>query len=169
MVEVATGKGSKEQLPMVIRVPKLIKSALSLCERPYSLLGFGDILLPGLFVGFCRNFDIVAQIKRSPYFVGAIVGYGIGLLITFIALVYMKTGQPALLYLVPSVLIPVTIISLIRKEFKSLWYGRVNTQVEDKETETAEGKINSDLEDQGNKSPKSSERRPLLPPDNFDG
>ena len=54
-----------------------------------------------------------------------LLGYGIGLLITFIALVYMKTGQPALLYLVPSVLIPVTVISLIRKEFKSLWYGRV--------------------------------------------
>ena len=34
---------------MVIRVPKLIHTALSLCERPYSLLGFGDILLPGIF------------------------------------------------------------------------------------------------------------------------
>ena len=44
---VCTGHGSKEQLPMVIRVPKIIKTALSICERPYSLLGFGDILLPG--------------------------------------------------------------------------------------------------------------------------
>jgi Signal peptide peptidase. len=41
------GNGSKEQLPMVIKVPKIIKTALSICERPYSLLGFGDILLPG--------------------------------------------------------------------------------------------------------------------------
>lgn len=35
---------------MVIRVPKIIKTALSLCERPYSILGFGDILLPGKYM-----------------------------------------------------------------------------------------------------------------------
>ena len=41
------GEGSKEQLPMVLKVPRLTKSTLSVCERPYSLLGFGDILVPG--------------------------------------------------------------------------------------------------------------------------
>ena len=48
---------------MVIRVPKLIHTALSLCERPYSLLGFGDILLPGIFMIICA---IVAS-KASAY------------------------------------------------------------------------------------------------------
>ena len=41
------GGGSKEQLPMVLKVPRLKKSTLSVCLRPYSLLGFGDILVPG--------------------------------------------------------------------------------------------------------------------------
>lgn len=51
LLSLTAGHGSKEQLPMVIRVPKIIKTALSICERPYSLLGFGDILLPGKVVG----------------------------------------------------------------------------------------------------------------------
>ena len=32
---------------MVLKVPRLTKSTLSVCLRPYSLLGFGDILVPG--------------------------------------------------------------------------------------------------------------------------
>ena len=45
--------------------------------------------------------------------------------ITFVALVFMKSGQPALLYLVPSVLFPVTIVALLKGQFKNLWYGRI--------------------------------------------
>ena len=37
----------------------------------------------------------------------------------------MKSGQPALLYLVPSVLIPVSIVALIKGQFRSLWDGKV--------------------------------------------
>ena len=33
---------------MVLKVPRLKKSTLSVCLRPYSLLGFGDILVPGM-------------------------------------------------------------------------------------------------------------------------
>ena len=46
--KVATGAGNKETIPMVIKLPKLVHTALLLCgERPYSLLGLGDILVPG--------------------------------------------------------------------------------------------------------------------------
>ena len=37
----------------------------------------------------------------------------------------MKSGQPALLYLVPSVLIPVSVVAVIRGQFRSLWDGKV--------------------------------------------
>ncbi|XP_052603064.1 signal peptide peptidase-like 2B isoform X4 [Peromyscus californicus insignis] len=50
MVEVATGPSNSsthEKLPMVLKVPRLNTSPLSLCDRPFSLLGFGDILVPG--------------------------------------------------------------------------------------------------------------------------
>jgi len=126
MIEVATGRGSLEQLPMVIKVPKMIKTAMSLCEQPYSLLGFGDILLPGLFVAFCHNFDIIAKTKYRIYFVATSIAYACGLLITFAALLLMKSGQPALLYLAPSVLIAAVIVGLCRKELKELWSGKID-------------------------------------------
>ena len=53
------------------------------------------------------------------------VGYGIGLIATFVALIFMKVGQPALLYLVPSILLSAVIVGATRKELKSLWQGKV--------------------------------------------
>lgn len=126
MVEVATGRGSLEQLPMVIKVPKIVKTAMSICERPYSLLGFGDILLPGLFVAFCHNFDILVKTKCRVYFVATSIAYACGLIITFVALLLMKSGQPALLYLAPSVLIAAVIVGGCRKELKELWTGQID-------------------------------------------
>ena len=54
------------------------------------------------------------------YFISA---YAIGLIITFVALALMKTGQPALLYLVPCTLGTTFVIGLKRKEVKKLWNG----------------------------------------------
>ena len=36
---------------MVLKVPRLNASPLALCDRPFSLLGFGDILVPGTGAG----------------------------------------------------------------------------------------------------------------------
>ncbi len=47
MVEVATGGDSGEQLPMVLKVPHLGSNPLKVCWMPFSMLGFGDILVPG--------------------------------------------------------------------------------------------------------------------------
>ena len=49
--------------------------------------------------------------------------YAIGLIITFVALAFMKTGQPALLYLVPCTLGTTFLIGLKRKEVRKLWNG----------------------------------------------
>uniref|UniRef100_A0A8C0SAP0 Signal peptide peptidase-like 2B n=2 Tax=Canis lupus familiaris TaxID=9615 RepID=A0A8C0SAP0_CANLF len=99
MVEVATGpsdSATHEKLPMVLKVPRLNASPLALCDRPFSLLGFGDILVPA---------------------------YGIGLLVTFMALALMQRGQPALLYLVPCTLITSCALALWRRELGMFWTG----------------------------------------------
>ncbi|XP_036090051.1 signal peptide peptidase-like 2B isoform X5 [Rousettus aegyptiacus] len=99
MVEVATGptnSATREKLPMVLKVPRLNASPLALCDRPFSLLGFGDILVPA---------------------------YGIGLLVTFMALALMQRGQPALLYLVPCTLITSGGLALWRRELGMFWTG----------------------------------------------
>uniref|UniRef100_A0A3Q0RIM3 Signal peptide peptidase-like 2B n=1 Tax=Amphilophus citrinellus TaxID=61819 RepID=A0A3Q0RIM3_AMPCI len=125
MVEVAAGpsdSSTHEKLPMVLKVPRLNSSPLALCDRPFSLLGFGDILVPGLLVAYCHRFDILTQSSRI-YFVACTVAYGIGLLITFVALAMMQMGQPALLYLVPCTLLTSLTVALWRRELPQFWTG----------------------------------------------
>ncbi|XP_023990189.1 signal peptide peptidase-like 2B isoform X4 [Physeter macrocephalus] len=125
MVEVATGpsdSATHEKLPMVLKVPRLNASPLALCDRPFSLLGFGDILVPGLLVAYCHRFDIQVQSSRV-YFVACTIAYGIGLLVTFMALALMQRGQPALLYLVPCTLVTSCALALWRRELGMFWTG----------------------------------------------
>ncbi|XP_020784750.1 signal peptide peptidase-like 2 [Boleophthalmus pectinirostris] len=125
MVEVAAGPSDSfthEKLPMVLKVPRLNSSPLALCDRPFSLLGFGDILVPGLLVAYCHRFDILMQTSRI-YFVACTIAYGVGLLITFVALALMQMGQPALLYLVPCTLLTSLTVALWRRELTQFWTG----------------------------------------------
>uniref|UniRef100_A0A8C7J0L4 Signal peptide peptidase-like 2B n=1 Tax=Oncorhynchus kisutch TaxID=8019 RepID=A0A8C7J0L4_ONCKI len=113
MVEVAAGpsdSSTHEKLPMVLKVPRLNSSPLALCDRPFSLLGFGDILVPG-------NTTLLYYCTVVYYC------YGIGLLITFVALALMQMGQPALLYLVPCTLLSSLAVALWRKELPLFWTG----------------------------------------------
>jgi hypothetical protein len=49
------------------------------------------------------------------------VGYTLGLVATLLASMTWRHAQPALLFLVPSTLIPVLILSIYFKEFRVLW------------------------------------------------
>ncbi|KAJ8371569.1 hypothetical protein AAFF_G00307170 [Aldrovandia affinis] len=117
-----SGESIMVELPMVLKVPRLNSSPLALCDRPFSLLGFGDILVPGLLVAYCHRFDILMQSSRI-YFLACTIGYGIGLLITFVALALMQMGQPALLYLVPCTLLTSLVVALWRRELPMFWTG----------------------------------------------
>ncbi|XP_005521587.1 PREDICTED: signal peptide peptidase-like 2A isoform X4 [Pseudopodoces humilis] len=130
MVEVAAGPfGNSEKLPVVIRVPRLEHSASTLCDLPFSLLGFGDIIVPGLLVAYCRRFDVQAR-SSSVYYISCTIAYAVGMVLTFIVLALMKMGQPALLYLVPCTLITSSLVAWRRKEMKKFWKGS-NYQVSD--------------------------------------
>ncbi|KFQ30897.1 Signal peptide peptidase-like 2A, partial [Mesitornis unicolor] len=123
MVEVAAGPfGNSEKLPVVIRVPRLEYSASTLCDMPFSLLGFGDIIVPGLLVAYCRRFDVQTS-SSSVYFISCTIAYAIGMVLTFVVLALMKMGQPALLYLVPCTLITSSLVAWRRKEMKKFWKG----------------------------------------------
>ena len=132
MVKVATGGDSKtnEQLPMVFKVPRLTQDAISACPLPYSLLGFGDIIIPGLLVSHNHAFDLRRLNSCKLYYIATCVAYAVGLVITFVALALMETGQPALLYLVPCTLITTYLIGCARGEVKMLWNGPKDTDSE---------------------------------------
>ncbi|XP_057428096.1 signal peptide peptidase-like 3 [Lotus japonicus] len=119
MITVARGdKAGGEAIPMLLRFP-----------RPsdpwggYDMIGFGDILFPGLLVSFTRRFDKDNDKGvLNGYFLYLVIGYGIGLCFTYLGLYMMNGhGQPALLYLVPCTLGVAVILGCIRGELKKLW------------------------------------------------
>lgn len=122
MVEVAKGGNTQEQLPMVLRVPHFNNESLSVCFGQFSLLGFGDILVPGLLVAYCHGFDLLTTRSRLYFFTGTLF-YGVGLVLTFIALYLMRTPQPALLYLVPATLLPTICMAWCRGQLADIWHG----------------------------------------------
>ncbi|KAM6195990.1 signal peptide peptidase-like 2A isoform 2-T2 [Sarcoramphus papa] len=123
LVEVPAERSAPhEKLPVVIRVPRLEYSASTLCDMPFSLLGFGDIIVPGLLVAYCRRFDVQTS-SSSVYYISCTIAYAIGMVLTFIVLALMKMGQPALLYLVPCTLITSSLVAWRRKEMKKFWKG----------------------------------------------
>lgn len=128
MVNIATGGGkSDEQIPMLFKLPRLGYSPYQKCAASgYSLLGYGDVILPGLHVGFCAVWDIKISntVRRHPYFISGIIGYGVGLILTFVGMYFMARGQPALLYLTPCCLLSTLLVALKRKELASMWRGK---------------------------------------------
>jgi len=118
MVTVATGGSTGESVPMLLRIP-------AIGDGHDRLLGFGDIALPGLLISFLRRHDVLS--KRSfvcGYFMPAVIGYFVGLCVTIGALMLMRMGQPALLYLVPGTLGTTLILAWCRGDLKYLWTGR---------------------------------------------
>ena len=85
---------------------------------PFSMLGLGDIVIPGIFVALLLRFD------RSPgrgagkasYFKPAFGGYVSGLVATIVVMNVFQAAQPALLYIVPAVLGAVGAAALARGE-----------------------------------------------------
>jgi len=141
MVEVAVGHNRDEQLPMVLKVPHFSKDPCY--SFTYSLLGFGDILVPGLLLSFCHGFDLMVGTPCKLYWLLSCIFYALGLLATFVSLYLMNSAQPALLYLVPFTLIPIYLVALCRGEFIAIWKGDVQEQLDD-ETEEEEQQTNDE-------------------------
>lgn len=121
MIAVARGDGGGESIPMLLRVPRFFDP-----WGGYDMIGFGDILFPGLLISFAFRYDKANKKGASNgYFLWLMIGYGFGLFLTYLGLYLMDGhGQPALLYLVPCTLGVVVILGLVRGELKHMWnYG----------------------------------------------
>ncbi|KAF2548498.1 hypothetical protein F2Q70_00019069 [Brassica cretica] len=119
MIVVARGdKSGEDGIPMLLKIPRMFDP-----WGGYSIIGFGDIILPGLLVTFALRYDWLANKKlKSGYFLGAMSAYGLGLLITYIALNLMDGhGQPALLYIVPFILGTLIVLGHKRGDLETLW------------------------------------------------
>ncbi|XP_039385710.1 signal peptide peptidase-like 2B [Mauremys reevesii] len=112
---------SREKIPFLLKVP-ILSSASTFNDSPFTILGLGDIVIPGFLVAYCHRFDVQVHSSRV-YFVASTIAYSYGLLVTFVVSALMQTGQPALLYLVPFTLTTSLIVALLRKELTIFWTG----------------------------------------------
>lgn len=127
MVAVAQGGSAGEALPMLLKAPAF---GLPYEFAAYSMLGYGDVILPGLLVSFLRRCQVQAADPSSrshiSYFFLSSVAYCVGLMLTWTALEFSwfgDQGQPALLYLVPCTLGSTWAYAWWRGELTNLWRG----------------------------------------------
>mmetsp|Transcript_28580 Transcript_28580/g.47298 ORF Transcript_28580/g.47298 Transcript_28580/m.47298 type:complete len:396 (+) Transcript_28580:95-1282(+) len=98
-----------------------------------SLLGLGDIVIPGFFLALLLRFDAhranvatdapisVHASFPKPYFHSALVAYVAGLGTTLYVMIVFQAAQPALLYLVPACLGSSLLCAAIRMELSDLF------------------------------------------------
>ncbi|CAK9048563.1 Signal peptide peptidase-like 2B (SPP-like 2B) (SPPL2b) [Durusdinium trenchii] len=81
MIEVATGGGTGQAVPMVLKIPALQGDL----PGQFKILGLGDIAIPGLLISLLLRHDLVRKHRRCRgYFLAGVIGYAIGLLATFV-------------------------------------------------------------------------------------
>ena len=116
-----------------------------------SLLGLGDIVIPGFFLALLLRFD-AHQAKQpvekvsihanfpKPYFHSCLVAYVLGLVTTLVVMIQFNAAQPALLYLVPACLGSSFGCAMLRGEVKEL----LEYSEEEEEPEDDGGKNSED-------------------------
>lgn len=124
MVEVATSFDG----PIKIVFPRNLAAG-----RNFTLLGLGDIVLPGVFLALALRFDYSLARARSPtplrprasfakpYFMACLFAYILGLCVTMAMMHYFRAAQPALLYLSPACILAVALTAFARGESEALW------------------------------------------------
>ncbi|GAA5856807.1 hypothetical protein JCM8547_008853 [Rhodosporidiobolus lusitaniae] len=143
MVSVATSF----EAPIKLLAPKDIRKAVD-----FSLLGLGDIVLPGIFIALARRFDYHLALSRSttpitpssrypkPYFTTCFVAYIAGLVTTMVVMHYFRAAQPALLYLSPACILSVAAVAAVKGEWKALWAYEDGDKKEDEKKERVKEK-----------------------------
>ncbi|CAI2171620.1 14129_t:CDS:2 [Funneliformis geosporum] len=95
----------------------------------FTMLGLGDIVVPGIYVALCLRFDHSLYLKKHPnakknsifpttYFNNCFAAYILGLVTTIVVMHTFKAAQPALLYLSPACIISVLITGIAKNQLK---------------------------------------------------
>ena len=77
----------------------------SVAQTDFSMLGLGDIVIPGIMVAIVLRYDLANNNGKVKYFKSCLVGYVVGISTTIFVMMTFKAAQPALLYIVPAVLL----------------------------------------------------------------
>lgn len=118
MVSVAKGV----EAPIKLMFPRSLGGCGKLL---HSMLGLGDIVVPGIFIAFLAKWDAVkmgeGKSNSFVYLNTTMVAYIFSLVTTVSIMLFFNAAQPALLYIVPYVLIVSILVAVSRGELKELW------------------------------------------------
>lgn len=140
-------------LPIKLSMPSKFDNVLNRFE--FSMLGLGDIVLPSLFIALCYKYDIwkwhyvntdtefhlLNWGYLGRYFSTAILSYVTALAGCMFALATSGKAQPALLYIVPLLLISTITVAWLSGDLAQFWTFQYDT------IEFGENKLDAD-EDQ---------------------
>eukprot|EP00007_Cunea_sp_BSH-02190019_P003254 CAMPEP_0174241392 /NCGR_PEP_ID=MMETSP0417-20130205/23212_1 /TAXON_ID=242541 /ORGANISM="Mayorella sp, Strain BSH-02190019" /LENGTH=403 /DNA_ID=CAMNT_0015320625 /DNA_START=1 /DNA_END=1209 /DNA_ORIENTATION=+ len=135
MVTVATSF----EAPIKLKVPKnILESFFEGNPLQFSMLGLGDIVIPGIFVALLLRYDFWKQQGKTGwqarYFNVCATAYTLGLLTTITVMHVFKAAQPALLYLVPFCTGSALLLAAVRGEFRDLLsYSEADESAEDED------------------------------------
>ncbi|KAL1501456.1 hypothetical protein ABEB36_006772 [Hypothenemus hampei] len=94
----------------------------------FSMLGLGDIVMPGLLLCFVLRYDAYKKSQgltptgsKITYFHCSLLGYFLGLLTATVSSEVFKAAQPALLYLVPFTLLPLLTMAYLKGDLRRMW------------------------------------------------
>lgn len=127
-----TNEAPKLSLPGKLVFPSMQNSG------HFSMLGMGDIVMPGLLLCFVLRYDAykkaqfangdvgllppMTYYQKITYFHCCLIGYFFGLLTATLSSELFQATQPALLYLVPFTLLPLLIMAYLKGDLRRMWH-----------------------------------------------
>lgn len=142
MVTVATSFDA----PIKLLFPK--EFATEVAKGKFSMLGLGDIVIPGIFIALLLRFDAhranagTSLNFPKPFFHTNLCFYVLGLVVTVLVMYIFKAAQPALLYLVPACLGGSIATAIYQKAWTQLWAYSEEEELEDRPTKKSTKKKN---------------------------
>lgn len=108
---------SNLDLPIKLLFPHTSSSSY---PHSCSMLGLGDLVLPGLFLAFSSRFD---HINNSNYLRILILCYTTSLILCIFILIVFQHAQPAMLFISPMLILGMLITAYKRQEFQKIFEG----------------------------------------------
>lgn len=145
MVKVATTL----DVPIKLLWPK---SLIFSDARGYTMLGLGDVVVPGTFIALALRYDHHQFLRSSqktfgpkPYFYASLSAYILGLIATMTVMHVFGKAQPALLYLSPACIVSFVLTAIVRGELGEAWaWSDTPKNGEDSEKKDDDGKVSEE-------------------------
>ena len=93
---------------------------LGFSGKSHTMLGLGDIVVPGLLIALYCRFDHSLKPGSKFYFYTSLIAYILGLVFTVFIMITFQAAQPALLYLVPACLGIPLIVAFLRGDLGTM-------------------------------------------------